>query len=128
MVEADFTRDMKANINLLVIEQHSMDVLNGMLSCLGSLVVDKTVSSGTTLLICSNLARQDIAKGSKSIMESLYNVVSLLFWKICSASNLVVDLLVQILDKNISLARLAKGRIALRPHDTAIGGLEPSSG
>ena len=78
-METCFTGDMKANINLLVIEQHSIDVLDGMFSCLGSLVVDEAVSSGPTLLIRSNLARQDIAEGGKSIMESLYNVVSLVF-------------------------------------------------
>ena len=127
-METCFARDVKANINLLVIEQHSIDVLDGMLSCLGSLVVDEAVSSGSTLLICSNLARQDIAEGGESIVESLYKVISHAFWKISGASNLVVDLLVQILDENISLARLAKGRITLRPHDTAIGELRLLSG
>lgn len=32
---------------------------------------------------------------------------------------LVVDSLIEVLDENITLTRLAKGRVTLRPHDTA---------
>jgi hypothetical protein len=40
------------------------------------LMADEAVSSGRTPLICSNLAGHDIAKGGKSIVESLYNAAS----------------------------------------------------
>ena len=33
--------------------------------------MDKTVALGATLLIGRNLAREDIAKGSKSVMQCL---------------------------------------------------------
>jgi hypothetical protein len=64
-------RDMEADVDLLVVEQHTVDRLYGVISSLRSLVVDETISLRTAVLVCGDLARQDIAKGGKSVMESL---------------------------------------------------------
>jgi hypothetical protein len=88
--------------DLLLVQKHAVNVLDGVVSGLGGLVVNKSVTLGVTVLILGNLAAQNVAKGSKGIMESL-----------------VVDGDIQVLDEDVALAGLAKGRITLGPHDAA---------
>ena len=90
------------NIDILVVQKHTIDSLDGSVSGLGGLVVDETVTLGTALLISSDLARKDVSESSKGIVQGL-----------------VVDGLVEVFDEDVALAGLAKGGITLRPHDTA---------
>jgi hypothetical protein len=64
-------RNMEANVDLLVVEQHTVDRFYGVISGLRGLVVDETISLRATVFVCSDLARQDITKGRESVMESL---------------------------------------------------------
>lgn len=91
-----------ADVDLLVVQKHAVDSLNGSLSGLGGLVVDETVALRAALLIGSNLARKNVAEGGEGVVEGL-----------------VVDGLVQVLDENVALARLAESRVTLGPHDAA---------
>lgn len=94
--------DMVADVDLLLVEKHAVDVLDGLLSSLVSLVVNEAVSLGVAVLVLGNLAAQNVPKGSKGVMESL-----------------VVNGDVKVLDEDVALASLAEGRVALRPHDAA---------
>ena len=60
-----------ADVDLLVVQQHAVDSLDGSLGGLSGLVVNETVALGTAVLIRSNLAGQYVAEGSESIVESL---------------------------------------------------------
>jgi hypothetical protein len=60
-----------ANIDFLVVEQHAIDSLDSAVGRLGGFVMNETIALGATLLIRSDLAGEDIAKGSKGVMESL---------------------------------------------------------
>lgn len=90
------------NKDLLVIEQHSIDMLNGILGSLGGFVVNEPVSARVAVLILGNLARQDVTEGRERVVEGL-----------------VVDSGIKVLDEDITLAGLAKGGVTLRPHDAA---------
>ena len=59
------------NIDLLVVEKHTVDGFDGSISRLSRLVVNETIALGTTLLIGGDFARKDVAKGRKGIMQSL---------------------------------------------------------
>ena len=91
-----------ADVDLLVVQQHAIDSLDGSVSGLGGLVVDETVTLGSALLISSDLARKDVSESGKGIVQGL-----------------VVDGLVKVFDEDVALAGLAKGGITLGPHDTA---------
>ena len=60
-----------ADVDLLVVEQHAVDGLDGSLSSLGSLVVNIAETTLATVLIGGNFAGQDIAEGSESVVEGL---------------------------------------------------------
>lgn len=92
-----------ADVNLLVVQQHAVDSLDGGVSSLGGLIVDEAVALGTSVLIRSDLAGQNISEGGKCVVQGL-----------------VVDSLVQVLDEDIALAGLAEGGVTLRPHDAAM--------
>ena len=62
---------MEADVNLLIVEQHAVDSLYGIISSLRSLVVDEAISFRAALFVCGDLARQNVAKCGKSVMESL---------------------------------------------------------
>ncbi len=91
------------DVNLLVVQQHTVDSLDGGISSLRGLIVDETVALGASVLIRSDLARQNVSEGGKRIVQGL-----------------VVDSLVQVLDEDIALAGLAEGGVTLRPHDAAM--------
>ena len=62
---------MVADIDLLVVQEHTIDSLDGGLGSLSSLVVDETVALGTAVLIGGDLAGQDVTEGSEGVVESL---------------------------------------------------------
>ena len=94
--------DVVADENLLVVQKHTVDVLDGVVGSLGSFVVDETVALGVGKLILGNLAAKNVTKGGKGVVESL-----------------VVDGAVEVLDEDVALASLAQSGVTLRPHDTA---------
>lgn len=65
-----------ADVDLFVVQQHSVDSLDGGISGLGGFVVDETVTLGATVLVGGNLAGQDIAEGSERIVKGLRLEVS----------------------------------------------------
>jgi len=94
--------DVVANEDLLLVQKHTIDVLDSLAGSLVGLVVDETVTLGGSSLILSNLATENVTKGSEGIVKSL-----------------VVDGGIQVLDEDVSLTRLAKSRVTLRPHNSA---------
>lgn len=62
---------MVTDVHLLVVEKHAVDSLNGGLGSLSSLVVHETVSLRATMLIGSDLARQNGTKRSEGVVEGL---------------------------------------------------------
>lgn len=101
--------DVVADIDLLLIEKHAIDVLDSLLSSLIRLVVDKTIALGGAGLILGNLAGQNVAKGGKGIVKSL-----------------VVNGHIKVLDEDVALTSLAEGRVTLGPHDAARATLDES--
>jgi len=85
---------------LLVVEQHVVDVLDGLLGGLVGLEVDEAVAAAVGVLVGHDLAGEDVAEGGEGVVEGL-----------------VVDALVQVLDEDVAHAGLAERRVALRPHD-----------
>jgi hypothetical protein len=118
-------RNVMSDVNLLVVQEHAIDGLDGGIGSLGGLVVDETVPSGTTVLVGSDLAGEDVSERGKGIMKGLYvgeNSRDQRFILPSSSSSsqptdLVIDLLVQILDKNIPSRALPQRRVTLGPHD-----------
>ena len=99
----DLFRDVVSDVDLLVVQKHTVDSLDSSLSGLCSLVMDETVALGATLFVRRDLAGQNVAERGKSIVEGL-----------------VIDGLVQVLDEDVALTRLAEGWVTLGPHDTAV--------
>lgn len=99
--------DVVADVDLLLVEQHAVDMLDGLSSSLIGLVVNETVSLGVSVLILGDLAAENVAKGSKGVVESL-----------------VINSNVQVLDEHIALAGLAQSGVTLGPHDTARAALD----
>jgi hypothetical protein len=62
-----------SDINLLIIEEHAVHCLDGTVSSLSGLVMNEAIALGAPMFVRSNFARQHIAKGSESIVESLGN-------------------------------------------------------
>ena len=59
--------------DLLVVQQHAVDRLDGGVSGIGSFVVNETIATRTTILISCNLARENVAKGCEGVVKRLYN-------------------------------------------------------
>ena len=85
--------------------------------------MDETVALGTAVLIGGDLAGQDVTECGKGVVEGLNHgsicVKSLLWGSETSLSDLVVDLLVEVLNEDVALTSLAQRGVTLRPHDTA---------
>ena len=62
---------MVADIDLLVVQEHTVDSLDSGLGSLSSLVVDETVALGAAVLVGGDLAGQDVAESSEGVMEGL---------------------------------------------------------
>ena len=63
--------DVGTDEDLLVVEEHSVDVGDGSLGSLTSLVVDESVSERDTELVGSDLAGEDVSEGGEGVVESL---------------------------------------------------------
>lgn len=109
-----------AYIDLFIVQQHTVDGFDGCFCSLGGLVVNETVTLGTTVLVGCNFAGQYVAESSERIVKSLnprvsYHEKSNLAHNTC----LVVNLLVKVLNEDVALPGLAEGGVSLRPHDAA---------
>lgn len=62
---------MVADVDLLVVQKHAVDSLDGSFSGLGGLVMDETVALGSTLVIGGDLAGQNVPEGGERIVQSL---------------------------------------------------------
>ena len=62
---------MRADVHLLVVEQHAIDGLDGVLGRLGSLVVDEAVALGVAMLVSCDLAREDVTERRKRVVQGL---------------------------------------------------------
>lgn len=95
------------DVDLLVVEKHTVDSLDGGIGGLTGLVVNETVASGLTVLVSGDLAGQDITESSECVVEGL-----------------VVNRRVEVLDEDVSLGRLSERGVSLRPHDSAGSSLD----
>lgn len=68
---ADLLRHVMPNVDLLVVQQHTIDGFDSRLCSLGAVIVNEAVTLGTSALVRRNLARKNVTKGGKSIVESL---------------------------------------------------------
>ena len=62
---------MVADIDLLVVQEHTVDSLDRRLSGLRGLIMDETVALGAAVLICGDLARQHVTESCEGIVEGL---------------------------------------------------------
>lgn len=62
------------NINLLVVQKHTIHRLDGGLGCFSGFIMYETISPGAPLFIGGNLAGQDSAECGKSIVKSLRKI------------------------------------------------------
>jgi hypothetical protein len=72
------------------------------------------------LFIDGDLARKNIAECGEGIMESLEDRMNGWSQILSGVIDLVVNPFIKVLDEDVSLTRLAKSRVALRPHDAAV--------
>ena len=113
--------DVVAHIDLLIVEQHAIDGLDGDVGSFRGLVVDETIALGATLLVSGNLTREHVAESGKRVMKSLKakRLSNYLKGYGQPSTHLVINLLVKVFDENVTLTGLAKGGVSLRPHDSA---------
>ena len=97
---AVLARDESADENFLAIEQHAIDLSDGVHGRLFSFEVDETVALRVASLVLRHLAAEDVAEGRERVVHGL-----------------VVNRLVQVLDEDVANARPPQRRVALRPHD-----------
>lgn len=93
---------MQTDEDLLVVEQHPVDVLDSEFGSLQGLVMNEPITLGSAEFIGGDLGRQDGTKGGKGVVKGL-----------------VIDAGLEVLDEDVAGARLASGRVALGPHDPA---------
>jgi len=111
-----------ANVDLLVIQQHTIDGFDSRLCSFGAVIVNEAVTLGASALVCRDLARKNVTESGEGIMKSLgmqSQTEQVTQWTSGRIHYLVVNLLVEVLDENVALTRLAEGWVSLRPHDTA---------
>ncbi|GKT65979.1 hypothetical protein ColTof4_03266 [Colletotrichum tofieldiae] len=101
--------DVVTDVDLLLVEKHAVNVLDGLGGSLIRLVVNESVALGVAVLVLGDLAAQDVAEGSEGVVQSL-----------------VVNGDVEVLDEDVALAGLAEGGVTLRPHDAARAALDES--
>ena len=91
------------DLNFLSINEHTIELFNGSIGSFGSFVMDVSVSLGlSSLAIRHNLARENVSKETKGIVELL-----------------VVNRLVKVLDKDVTDTGTTERGITLTPHDAA---------
>ena len=93
--------DVNTDKDDLVVEQHSVHSFDGGEGGLSSVVVHESVTVRVSLGIGSDLAREDVSERGESVVESL-----------------VVDVLVKVLDEDVSGSSFAESGISLGPHDS----------
>ncbi len=77
--------DVVTDVDLLVVQKHAVDVLDGSLGSLGGLVVDETVAERASV-VGGDLARKNVTESGKGIVKGL-----------------VVDTGVEVLDEDVAL-------------------------
>jgi len=102
LVDAVLLGNVVADVNLLLVQQHAVDALDGVAGGLSSLVVNESIASGGAMFVLSNLTAEDVAESGESVVKSL-----------------VVNGGIEVLDEDIALTSLAEKWVALRPHDAA---------
>ena len=90
----------RADVHLLVVQEHPVHLVDGLLRSLLLGELHETVALGDSLAIGGDLGGHDVAELGEGVVESL-----------------VVDLLVEVLDEDVADAGLAKRGISLRVHD-----------
>jgi len=88
------------DVDNLLLKHLAFDLLDGSLSGLLGLVVNETVALGAALIVVGDLAGKDVTEGTEGIVQ-----------------HLVINALVEVLDEDVTLARLANGRITMGPHN-----------
>ncbi len=86
---------------LLPVQQHAVDLLNGLVGGVFSFEVNETVAFRIPGLVRGHFATENVAEGGEGVEHRL-----------------VVDRLVQILHEDVANARLTKAGVALGPHDS----------
>jgi hypothetical protein len=59
--------------DLSVVEQHAVDSSDSGVGSFGGLVVNETVTSGSSRLVDSNLAGENVSEGGKGVVKSLHH-------------------------------------------------------
>jgi len=93
-------RDEAADKDLLLVEQHTIDLLDSVEGSFLSFKMHKSITLAASISILGDLAGQDVPEGGESVIHSF-----------------VVDRLVEVFDEHISNARPPERRIPLAPHD-----------
>merc|ERR1719339_463025 len=86
---------------LLLVEQHAVDLLDGVHGGLLRLKMNEAIAFGATVGVLGNLAAEDVPEGREGVVHRL-----------------VVDALVQVLDEDVADTAPPEGRVTLAPHDT----------
>ena len=68
---ADLLGHVVSNVDLLVVQQHTVDSLDCRLGSLSTVIVDEAVTLGASALICCDLARKNVTERGKGIVKSL---------------------------------------------------------
>ena len=63
--------DVVTDIDLLVVQEHTVDSLDRRLSGLRGLIMDETVALGVAVLVGSDLAREDVSERRKRVVQGL---------------------------------------------------------
>jgi len=89
-----------ANKDLLLIQQHAINLLDGVHGSLLGLKVNKSITLAGSISILGNFTGEDVTEGRKGIVHSL-----------------VVNGLVQVLDEDVADSRSPEGGVTLAPHN-----------
>ena len=95
-------RDVEDNEDLLLVQEHAVNLGDGELGSLGSLEVNEAETAGGGALVDHDLAGEDVAEGAESVVEGL-----------------VVDAPVEVLDEDVADTGPAEGGVTLGPHDAS---------
>mmetsp|Transcript_19997 Transcript_19997/g.33706 ORF Transcript_19997/g.33706 Transcript_19997/m.33706 type:complete len:577 (+) Transcript_19997:385-2115(+) len=98
-----------ADIDLLVLEHVAIDLLDGLLGSLGSLVMNISISLGHSCLISGYFARQNVTKDGEEVKEAL-----------------VVHRIGKVLHEHVTNTGFTDGGVTLGPHDAARAALDVS--
>lgn len=87
-------------LHFLPIQEHPIDFINCLVGSIFSFEMNESITFAVSIQIACNFAAKDIAEHGKSIVNCL-----------------CIDMLVQILDENVSCAGSTNAWVALGPHD-----------